>query len=335
MRTFRRAAAAVLTVCLLLSGCVRDDTMRQRQFFAMDTLMSLSACGSQAETALDEAQEKITALDRLLSVTDPSSELARLNAGEYVSVSDETADLLAFALEMAARTHGAVDPTVYPAVHAWGFTADEYRVPDEEELAALLPLIDYRAVSLDGNSVTLPAGAMLDLGGFAKGWAGDRMLAAWRELGVESGILRLGGNIQTLGAKPDGTPWVVGIRDPWGDGLLGTLAVRDLAVVTSGSYERYFEQDGKSYCHIFDPATARPAESGLCSVTAVGKSGAECDALSTALFVMGVERAAQFWRDSDLNFDFIIADTDGVIFITEGLRGTFTPEDAREVRVIA
>ena len=335
MKRLLRAAWAALAVCLVLSGCVRREAPRERQFLAMDTIISLTASGPAADAALDTARETILSLDRLLSVTDPSSELARLNGGATVSLSDETADLLAFALEMAAATGGAVDPTVYPAVRAWGFTTDSYRVPSDEELAALLPLIDYTAVSLDGGALSLPAGMMLDLGGFAKGWAGDRVLEAWRALGVESGILRLGGNVQTLGAKPDGSPWVVGVRDPWGDGLLGTLAVRDLAVVTSGSYERYFEQDGKTYCHIFDPASARPAESGLCSVTIVGKSGAECDALSTALFVMGAEEAARFRRASAMEFEFILADTDGVVYVSSGLRDVFAAEGAREVRVIA
>lgn len=339
MRSYFRAAAAALALCLLLTACAPAEAPRllDRQFPAMDTFMSLSACGGRADMALDAAQREIGRLERLLSVTKQTSDLARLNAGRTDTVSPDTAELISFALEMARRTGGAVDPTVYPAVRAWGFTSQTYRVPSQEELDALLPLIGWQSVRLDGNTVRLPAGARLDLGSVAKGWAGDRVLALWRELGVTSGILRLGGNVQTLGAKPDGSPWVVGVRDPDGDGVLATLSVRDLAVVTSGSYERFFERDGQLYHHIIDPSTGCPADSGLVSVTVVGEGGAYCDALSTALFVMGVERACEFWR-ACRDFEAVFIETDGRVSITEGLRASFelTEEfSSREVQVIS
>lgn len=339
VRSYFRAAAVALALCLLLTACAPAEAPRllDRQFPAMDTFMSLSTWGEHAGTALDAAQREIGRLEGLLSVTERSSDLARLNTGRSDTVSDDTAELIAFALDMAKRTGGAVDPTVYPAVRAWGFTAQAYRVPTQAELDALLPLIGWQSVSLDGKTVRLPAGTQLDLGSVAKGWAGDRILALWRELGVTGGILRLGGNVQTLGSKPDGSPWVVGVRDPDGGGVLATLSVRDLAVVTSGSYERFFERDGQLYHHIIDPSTGRPADSGLVSVTVVGESGAFCDALSTALFVMGVQRASEFWR-AGRDFDAVFIGTDGRVTITEGLRDSFklTGEfSEREVQVIS
>lgn len=343
MKSFFRAAAAALALCLLLCACAPTDAPRlsERQFLAMDTFMSLSVGGdddaSALDAALDTAQQEIERLEDLLSVTRPGGELALLNSGRADTVSPDVSEAISFALSMARRTDGAVDPTVYPAVRSWGFTAQAYRVPSQEELDALLPLIGWQSVTVQGDTVRLPAGVMLDLGSVAKGWAGDRVLALWRASGVKSGILRLGGNVQTLGSKPDGSPWVVGIRDPQGDGVLATLPVRDLAVVTSGSYERYFERDGQVYHHIIDPATARPADSGLVSVTVVGKSGAYCDALSTALFVMGAERAAEFWR-ANRDFQAVLIGADGGVTVTAGLRDIFelTEEfSGREVQLIS
>lgn len=338
--SFRRLAPAALICSLLLSGCARAPQAQDSQFLAMDTVMSLTAYGPQAKQALEDAQAEILRLEGLFSVTDSSSELYTLNhsGGEETALSSDTAALLQFALEMARETDGTVDPTVYPVVAAWGFTTGEYQVPGQAQLDALLPLVDYTAVQLDSAAgrAVLPAGMELDLGSVAKGWTGDRVLELWRQLGVDSGILRLGGNIQTLGEKPDGSPWTVGVQDPEADGYLGVLSVRDTAVVTSGGYQRYFEQDGQRYWHIMDPATGAPARSGLVSVTVVGPSGARCDALSTALFVMGLDRAAAFWRSSR-DFEAVFVDEAGNVIITAGLEDSFSLApgyEGREVTVL-
>ena len=194
--------------------------------------------------------------------------------------------------------------TVYPLVRAWGFTTGEYRVPEEAELSALLENVGYTRVALDGNTLALPVGMELDLGAVAKGYAGDRIMDLFRSTGMIYSIVELGGNVQALGTKPDGSPWRVAVQAPEG-GYAGALEIVGKAVVTSGGYQRYFEQDGQIYCHIMDPATGRPVENGLASVTIVADRGIQADALSTALFVMGRERAEAYWR-AHQDFDFIL-----------------------------
>ncbi|MDY4104163.1 MAG: FAD:protein FMN transferase, partial [Oscillospiraceae bacterium] len=186
-------------------------------------------------------------------------------------------------------------------------------------IAALLPLVDYGQVSLthDGTAA-LAAGMEIDLGSVAKGYTGDVLARLFRENGMTSGLLNLGGNVQAIGAKPDGSPWRVAIRDPLSGGNLAVLEIVDQAVITSGGYERYFEQDGETYWHILDPATGYPARSGVLSATIVGDSGVVCDGLSTALFVMGVDAAARLWREQG-GFEALLVTDDGTIYLTAGL----------------
>ena len=243
-------------------------------------------------------------------------------AGQPVELSAGTRQLLADALALCASTDGALDVTMYPVVRAWGFTTGEYRVPESDELSALLERVDFARVSLEGNTLTIPADMELDLGAVAKGFTGDQLMELFAASGVTSAIVELGGNIQTLGAKPDGSPWRVAVQSPDG-GYAGALEIIDKAAVTSGGYQRYFEQDGETYWHIMDPATGRPARSGLVSVTIVTDRGVEADGLSTALFVMGKDRAAAYWKTHP-GFDFILIDEDGCVTVTEGLENSFS-----------
>ena len=292
---------------------------------AMDTFMTLSVYAQSpaaGEALLEEAAGEIRRLEGLLSVTDPGSEIYQVNHGGAVSLSEPVRELLEKALELCRETGGALDVTVYPAVRAWGFTTGEYRVPEEAELSALVENVGYGRVSLDGDRLALPEGVELDLGSVGKGWTGDRLTALFREAGVSSAIMELGGNVQALGTKPDGSPWRVAVQAP-GGGYAGVLEIADKAVVTSGGYQRYFEQDGETYIHIIDPATGRPARTGLASVTIVADSGLQGDGLSTALFVMGREKAEAFWRRNP-EFDFILLGEDGTAAITEGLEECFS-----------
>ena len=320
----RRLSLLCIVLLLLLTGCSASEPCR-RELMAMDTFMTLSVYAQSpaaGEALLEEAAGEIRRLEGLLSVTDPGSEIYQVNHGGAVSLSEPVRELLEKALELCRETGGALDVTVYPAVRAWGFTTGEYRVPEEAELSALVERVDYGRVSLDGDQLALPEGVELDLGSVGKGWTGDRLTALFREAGVSSAIMELGGNVQALGTKPDGSPWRVAVQAP-GGGYAGVLEIVDKAVVTSGGYERYFEQDGETYIHIIDPATGRPARTGLASVTIVADSGLRGDGLSTALFVMGREKAEAFWRGNP-DFDFILLGEDGTAAITEGLEECFS-----------
>lgn len=313
--------SAVLLAVLLLSGCAPKEHVST--LLAMDTVMELTAYGDGGEQALADAVKLIQELDGLLSTTDEGSEIYAANHGQAVALSEYTADLLDRALALCADTGGALDVTIYPVVRAWGFTTGQYQVPGEEALSALLEHVDYRRISLSGDTLTLPGGTELDFGAVAKGYTGDRIMELFRAAGLRSAKITLGGNIQTLGTKPDGSLWRVGIKDPTGDSYAAVVEVDGKAVVTSGGYERYFEENGVRYCHIIDPATGYPAQSGLQSVTIVSESGVLADGLSTALFVMGRDAAVEYWRTRD-DFDFILIGEDGTVTISEGIEGSFS-----------
>lgn len=327
----KKRLCSLLAAALLLSFCgCADNRKTTRQFFAMDTVMELTAYGPKAETALDAAEAEIYRLDGLLSVGQPGSEITKLNAGDS-DVSGETAELIAAALEQARRTEGAFDPTLYPVVEAWGFFSGDYRVPEDAELQALLTNTGWEAVQVSGTTVALPEGFAIDLGGIGKGYASLRVKQILQERGVCSALISLGGNISALGKKPDGSPWIIAVQNPAGEGYLGTLEIDNQCVITSGGYQRFFEENGVRYWHILDPDTGKPARSGMVSVSIVSDDDAAADALSTALFVMGPERAERFWRENADSFEAVWQTEDGGLFVTEGLKDRFHAEGAFEV----
>ena len=314
---FLRALAGLLSsaALLTLTGCAGKAG---RNLFALDTYIQLTAYGRGASAALADCDAEIQRLESLLSVTRVGGDVFRINQanGAAVSVEPETAALLSEARRLAALTGGAFDPTVYPLMRLWGF-GDSPAVPEPAAIAALLPLVDAERLSVDGVEIALPAGAGIDLGGIAKGYVSDRLAALLQSRGIESAMLTLGGNVHALGSKPNGDAWRVGIQDPQdANAVAGVIDARDCAVITSGSYQRYFEENGVRYHHILNPATGYPADSGLCSVTVIAKSGVEADALSTALFVMGAENAIAFWRQYG-GFAFVLITTDGELLYSE------------------
>ena len=328
-------AAAFL---LILPGCATETEPVEASLFAMNTYMTFTAYGENAQTALDESVELIQTMESRWSVTDENSEIYRANhsGGQTVSISEETAEVISFALEMAEKTEGALDPTIYPVLTAWGFTTDGKQVPAPEQIAELLQNVSYSRIRLEGTSLTVPEGMELDLGAVGKGYTADLVTEVLKEHDIESAIISLGGNIQAIGSRPDGSDWRIGIRTPWEDGNLGVLEISDAAVVTSGGYENYFEdEDGNIYWHILDPSTGYPATSGLQAVTIIGKEGRLCDALSTALFVMGAEQAEAYWRENG-GFDMLLVTDENEIILTEGIADKFTLSDGREetVRVL-
>lgn len=337
----RSVLAYIIAFILCLTACSRQSqpTEKKESFFAMDTYVTFIAYGENTESILLQAKARMTVLEQLWSVTDEHSEIYTVNhaGGQPVKVSKDTADILSFALDMADKTNGALEPTIYPILTAWGFTTGENHIPSDKEIQKLLSQVGYDKVIQSGDTVQLPDGMMLDLGAVGKGYAGDVIAELLKENGITSALLDIGGNIQAIGNKPDGNDWRLGIRDPFGEGNVGVLNIRDMAVVTSGSYERYFVgEDEKQYGHIIDPSTGYPAESGLASVAVVAEEGKLCDALSTSLFVMGLDKATEYWRLND-GFDMILITENGEIYLTEGIRNSFTLDSYhsnRKVNVI-
>lgn len=314
-------------ICLTVLWRQREArTAHQRNLFAMDTFFTLTAYGPEAEESLESCILWVRELEALLSVTAEGSDIAKINGKGSSNVSKDTYWLIKTAKEICGETEGALDITLYPILRQWGFTTGAYAIPEKDKLEELLRRVDYSQVYLneETRTVSVPAGSELDLGAVAKGYTGDCLMKILKERGVTSAMLDLGGNIQTLGTKPDGSPWRIAVKNPFDSNeMIGVLEVADKAVITSGSYERYFVgEDGRQYWHILDPADGYPADSGLVSVTIVGESGTRCDGLSTALFVMGKERAVEFWQQHS-DFEMILVTEDGKIYFSEGLEDCF------------
>lgn len=326
-----------------------DYELLTREVFAMDTYMTFSAYGKDAEAALDEAEEEILWLDQLLAAESENSEVAQLNKNGGGQLSEETAYLIERSLALNEETDGAFEITVYPVKQAWGFTDENYRIPSDAELAELLQLVGSNQLELDAENKTVTykkEGMQIDLGGITKGYASSRLADIFMKHDVQ-GMINLGGNVQVYGPKPDGSDWRVAIQAPerteentlpWlskaasgsaalaGLDYIGVLETRSQAVITSGGYERYFEKDGVYYHHIIDPKTGYPSDADLVSVTIVSEDGTLADGLSTSMFVLGLDKASEIWSAHRDEFDMILMDKDGALYATGGIKEQFTSD---------
>lgn len=314
----------------------------QKQLFAMDTYMEFTAYGKNSEKAVDAAIEEVQKLDAMLSAENSKSEVYALNEQGNLQATDDLAELILRGKEIYQETDGLFDDTIYPVMKLWGFPTGNYHVPTAAEVQKKLALVDGNKVEIQtrdsdekgrdskekANFVTLGADQQIDFGGIAKGYTGQKLAELFQEYGVSSALVSLGGNIQAIGTKPDGSSWKVGIRDPKGgqQDYIGVLSVENQAVITSGGYERYFEEDGKTYIHIINPRTGYPADGDLLSVTIVSRDGTLADGMSTALYIMGYEKACQFWRQHREEFNVILVTDDGKIHISENLKENFQTE---------
>lgn len=311
-----------------VSGSEEDaDASASRDIFAMDTYMTVTAYGSRCEEAVDAAVNEIERLDALISIGDENSEIYKVNESGEGILSPELGYLVERSLDLYDSTGGLFDIAIYPVMAEWGFISQDYKVPDQNTLERLLALTDASRIHYDEETgeITFDMENMeIDLGGITKGYTSARVMDIYREYGVTSGLVSLGGNVQVLGTKTDGSLWRVAIQDPTDEGgYMGILSVKDAAVITSGGYERYFEENGEKYHHIIDPRTGYPANSGLTSVTIVSEDGTLADGLSTSLFIMGKDQAIEYWRQHSDEFDTILVDENNEIYITEGIADSF------------
>lgn len=313
-----------LFTTILFISCT--DKKSETYFESMNTFMKVQAYGEKAEEANAAAQKYIGELEGFISVTKPESDIYKLNHTTQfpVEINDQTLELIKIALKMSEISDGAFNPCLYPVSSTWGFTKKQYRIPSQEEINEKLKLTDWKKVRIEGSNVFMEKGMQFDLGGIGKGFAGDEAAKKMKSFGIKSALLDLGGNIQLIGCKPDGKDWSVGIRNPIEDGVVGTLNVSDVAVITSAGYERFFEgPDGHKYIHIFDGKTGCPVENEMLSTTAIAASGTYCDGLSTTLYVLGVDRAIELWRKQK-DFDFILITNDKEIYISKNIAKKFT-----------
>ncbi len=316
----------VFLILIFLTSCKAAKT--SDSFSAMNTFMTVSvyAPAKKGKVLCKKIHSRIDELEAVLSTTLLESDVHKLNNKKQLDfpVNKDLLTLLDFSREINKQTFGAFNPALYPVIREWGFTTGNYKIPDSSRLETLLANTDFSKIIFDENKVLLEFGMELDFGAVGKGYACDQAIEILKSNGVQSALLYFGGNIQTLGTKPDGSLWRVGIKNPWNNDSAVSLKVESKAVVTSGGYERFFELDGKRYIHIFDPKTGRPSQNDLESVTIVCESGTYADALSTALFVMGKEKAVEWWKTHQ-NFDFVLLTKERALVYSCGLEKIIEP----------
>ena len=302
----------------------------------MGTQMAHRAFGPNAEKALRAVEAEAGRLERLLSRFLPESEIGRINRSAGIRsepVGPETFAVLLCAKRCSVLSRGLFDPTVGPLVDLWDYK-HALEPPAENRIRAALRLVGFRDLELDPVRRTAglkKPGQSLDLGGIGKGFASDRFMELFREYGVASAFSNIGGNVSTLGGRPDGSPWRVGIRHPRRDGLIGAVAMTGKAVVTSGDYERYFfDRQGRRFHHILNPLTGYPAQAGLVSVTVVADSAMTADALSTAVFVAGPEKGPALMENYP-GTEAVLVDAALRVSVTRGLRHCFQASDGSNV----
>ena len=292
---------------------------------------------------ITEAFKVCDTYEKMLSKTIETSDIAKINAagGKPVTVSDETIEVIQKGIEYGDKSGGAFDITIGKATDLWGFREAEAgedsqsgmvgKVPDAAELAETMKHVDYKKIKIEGNTVQLEDPEMeLDLGGIAKGYIADKVTEFLCENGVTSGVVDLGGNIVTIGGKAEALvsaegearearEFKVGIKDPLSESgdIIGTVPAKDKTIVTSGTYERYFEEDGIKYHHILDSKTGYPADTNILSVTIIAGKGCsvDCDALSTSCLALGLDAGRKLIGETE-GAEAIFVDADGEVYTT-------------------
>lgn len=330
----RRAAVLLLCLAMLLplAGC-GESRMVQSQTTAMNTGITLTAYGKNAEVGLRAAEGVIQSMQTMLDPDLPTSYTYAINHanGENVVVPAQIAKMLTTADTVYKQSGGALDLTIYPLVKRWGFEDGKYYLPTDDEIFADRARLCFDRMvltsfpSTGGYAVSFPESAQLTFAAVARGCAAENAIDAMRQAGVQSGIVALGSNVQTLGTQPDGSPWSVGIQDPNNlTTYLGVVNVGEMAVVTSAGFQcRFTANNGRTYHHILNPVTGYPVNNSLLSVTILCEDGTMADALATAMYVAGESRAISYWRTYG-GFEMILVTSDDRIVCTKGLIDNFT-----------
>ena len=326
-KTLPILAAVCLFIAAQLSGCSRDSTIQKSGFY-FDTIISVTLYDSTKTEELDHCFELADTYEKYFSTKLADSDISKINrAGtKSVHVHDETKELLELGLSYSALSQGKFDITIGNLTSLWDFHSKTPSLPNKKKIAKAVSSIHYQAVKISGNEVSLSdPDASIDLGGIAKGYIADKIKEYLVSCGVTSGIINLGGNVLTIGEKTDGSAYTIGIQRPFDEtgAAIATLKIKDQTIVTSGTYERYFEQDGALYHHILDTSTGYPYDNGLCSVSIICGKSADGDGLSTTCFAMGLKKGMDFIESLD-DTEAIFITSDQTLHCSSGI-GTKIP----------
>lgn len=297
--------------------------------YIMGTVITLNMYDDVDEEIFKGAFDVIRKIEKKMSLQIEDSELNKLNNSGFdtpVELSDETQYVIEKGIDYSKVSDGYFDISIGPIVKLWGIGTEQAKVPKSEDIEPLLSKVNYKNINIEDNKIKLiDEDMIIDLGGIAKGYAADEVVKYLKSKNIERAIVDLGGNIYALGSKDDDNPWTIGIQNPYNEtrgDYLGILSVSDKSVVTSGVYERYVEEDNKKYHHILDPFTGYPVDNELMSVTIVSDESIDGDALSTAVFALGVEKGYELVKSlDDIEAIFITKDKD--IYLTPDLKNDF------------
>ena len=305
----------------------------ESEIFALDTAITLKVYGSKRDEVLKKLEDKINELDDMLSTGKETSEVSRLNRSGGAVLSPTMANLIKRSKAIYNKTDGLFDITIYPLMELWGFSTKNYKVPSGKEISEKLKLVGFDKIDFNEETRKISfknKGMEIDFGGIGKGYITDELVKILTDEKVESAIINLGGNVFGFRKKPDGSLWNIAIRDPnEPDKYMAAIRLEDSAVITSGGYERYFEENGIIYHHILDPRTGKPSDSGLKSVSIISKDGTLADALSTSLFIMGEEKAIGYWKENGNDFDILLMTKDNRLLVSEGIKDKIISDNYR------
>ncbi|MCQ2456995.1 MAG: FAD:protein FMN transferase [Clostridia bacterium] len=330
MKKIITACLAALLV-LTLFGCGAGASYEDRTIYGMDTYITLRLSDDSVSDAyVDEVADGCAAIiaknEKLMSSHDEDAVIYGFNHGADVVENPDSSlvSVLRTAKNLAELTDGAFSPTLGALTELWNVTGGG-PVQKDEDVKKALEHVDLSSLTVADEKLSkTDREVKIDLGGIAKGYTAQEILEYLVKTDVKYGAVSMGGNVGVFGEKPDGTPFKIGVTDPRNrEDVVGYLSVDNGFVAVSGDYERYFEENGKRYHHIIDPATGAPADSGLASAAVWANSGSAADALSTALFVMGEEKALELYRSGRIRFEAILITTDGKVTVTDGIGEDF------------
>lgn len=317
------------------TGCAyQDKGIIEDVTFALGTTCSIKIYNSTNTEAIEKAFKEVHAIEQRMSVNIEESEISRINQNSgsaEITVSPDTYHVINTALHYSRISEGRFDITIGPLVDLWDITAKNPRVPNRSAIGETKQLVNYNHLRLDKNKKTVflnKTGMSIDVGGIAKGWAADQSIEILKKHGIKHALLNFGGNLITLGTKPDGSNWVIGVQDPGSvrGNYIGYFMVANQASVTSGKYERFFEENGTRYHHLLDPATGYPIENNLASVTIVHNKSIIADALSTTIFMLGLEKGMALVESLE-NTETVIITENKEIYLSQGLKDNFQLTD--------
>lgn len=339
----RRIIAALLiiaSILLLASGCadkknkVNNEPVSKTEF-VLGTVVTIKLYDNATEEVFNKVFAKLREIENKMTINADDSEVIEINSNagkDFVKVSDDTFYVIKSGKDFSKLSGGRFDISIGPLVKLWGIGTENAKVPDKDEIVSKKVLVDYNNVVLNESekSVMLKeTGMILDLGGIAKGYGADAVVNILKDNNVKHAIINLGGNVFAYGNKPDGTLWRVGVQNPFSTRgeYLGIAQVANQTVVTSGVYERYFEEDGKRYHHILDPDTGYPVENNLVGITIIASSSIDADSLSTSAFALGLDKGIELIESLD-NVDAVFVTKDSEVYITSGLKDNFELENS-------